>query len=150
MALYRAEYARAGIFDARPYDGIHAELDRLATAYRLLLCTSKALPFARQVVAWFGFAPYLGGVYGAELDGRFDDKGDLIAHILAQEALDPSRTVMIGDRSTDAEAAVENGVRCIGALWGYGDANELTQGGATRICAAPADLTSCVAAVLGA
>jgi hypothetical protein len=30
--------------------------------------------FAQQIVNYFGFAPLLSGVYGPELDGRFDDK----------------------------------------------------------------------------
>lgn len=147
VALYRAAFAETGIFDADPYDGIMTVLEQLSATHRLCLCTAKPLPFARRIVDHFGFAPFFCGLYGAELDGRFDDKGDLIAHILGAEGLDPGRVIMIGDRANDTEAARKNGGRSIGVLWGYGGADELTGGGATRLCASPADLFACVAAL---
>ena len=138
---YRARYGETGFAEATVYDGIPAALDDLrATGARLILCTSKARVFAERVVARFGLAARLDGVHGAELDGRFDDKGDLIAHILDVERLDPDSVCMVGDRKHDILAAARNGVRAIGVLWGYGDEAELRGAGATLIIARPDQL----------
>jgi phosphoglycolate phosphatase len=88
-------------------------------------------------------------VYGAELDGRNSAKGDLIAHILVTERIDPTRTVMIGDRSHDVVGATSNGVAAVGVLWGYGDRAELEGAGAARIAARPQELPEIVRALLG-
>ncbi len=103
IALYREHYAAGGIFAASPYPGIHDALARLRKdGFELLLCTAKARVFAERIVEKFGFAPFLSGVFGAELDGRFDDKGALIAHILATRSMEPETVCMVGDRDNGA------------------------------------------------
>ncbi|HEY0867256.1 MAG TPA: HAD hydrolase-like protein, partial [Fimbriimonas sp.] len=74
------------------------------------------------------------------LDGKRDDKGELISYVLEQEALDASEVVMVGDRRYDVAGANVNGVRCVGALWGYGDRQELSSAGAWRLCHSPPEL----------
>ncbi len=88
----------------------------------------------------FGLAPWLSGVYGAELDGRFEDKGDLIGHILEVEGLDPADVCMVGDREHDVRAASRHGIPTVGVLWGYGGRAELEAAGAALIVASPAEL----------
>ncbi len=141
VRLYRERYAAWGLYQAAPYPGMLDVLrDRVAGGTRLLLCTSKAAVFARQVVDHFGFAPVLSAVYGAELDGRFDDKGELIAHILQTEDLDPGEVCMVGDREHDVHAAARHGIPTVGVLWGYGGRAELTAAGAEVLIKAPAEL----------
>jgi len=41
--------------------------------------------------------------------------------------VDPSRAIMIGDRSHDIVGARNNGMSAIGVLYGYGSREELTQ-----------------------
>jgi hypothetical protein len=43
----------------------------------------------------FGLACHFDGVYGPELDGRFDDKAELLAHLLAVEKIASANAVMI-------------------------------------------------------
>lgn len=146
LAHYRAFYAETGLFQALPYPDIHAALTALkAAGSRLLVCTSKPRDYAARVLAHFGLMPFFDAVYGAELGGRFDDKGDLIAHILEQEGLDPGRGCMIGDRKFDVGAAQRHAMRSIGVLWGYGSREELVAAGATRLCDRPAALPAIVA-----
>lgn len=150
VALYREVYGAGGIFDATLYDGIIDALSTLrANGYRLYLCTAKPIVFARRITAHFGLDGLFDGQYGAELDGRFDDKGELIHHILAEEGLDATRGCMVGDRANDTSAAARNTMVSVGVLWGYGDSEELTANGASRLCAHPRDLAGCVSAVLG-
>jgi len=54
---------------------------------------------------------------------------------------------MIGDRSFDALGARAVGIPAIGALWGYGDAAELSGAGADPLIASPRDIPAAVAAV---
>jgi phosphoglycolate phosphatase len=79
-------------------------------------------------------------VYGPELDGRFEDKAELLAHLLTRERVEPEAAVMIGDRAADVRAAKASGVRSIGVLWGYGSEQELNDAGADALCATPGEL----------
>lgn len=141
VAHYRTRYAAGAMFEARLYPGIPDALERLARmGFRLLLCTSKAHVYARRIVEHFGIAHLLSGVYGAELDGRHDDKGDLIAHILHVEGLSAGEVFMVGDRKHDVIGAARHGISCIGVAWGYGTPAELTEAGATLLVDTPAGL----------
>jgi phosphoglycolate phosphatase len=141
VAHYRERYASWGLYEAEPYAGMREVLEaRAAGGARLILCTSKAAVFARQVVDHFGFAPLLDGVYGPDLDGRFDDKGDLIGHLLATEGLDPAQVCMVGDREHDVRGAARHGIPTVGVLWGYGGHAELAAAGAEIIIARPPEL----------
>ena len=75
-----------------------------------------------------------------ELDGRREDKGDLIAHILAERGLDAGACVMWGDRKHDVAGAKCHAIPTIGALWGYGGEQELREAGAGALCAAPEEV----------
>jgi len=141
VRVYRERYAAWGLRRAAVYPGAAEALAALrADGARLRICTSKMTAFAEQVVAHFGLAEHFDGVHGAEADGRFDDKGELVGHLLEGLGLDPERTCMVGDRRHDVEAAARHGVPAIGALWGYGGEAELTAAGAAALCARPADL----------
>ena len=141
VGLYRERYGAGGLFQARAFDGIEPALARLADeGRRLVLCTSKLEPFATRVVDHFGLTRFLSAVYGARPDGAFDDKGDLIAHILKTEGVSPDQSVMVGDRRYDVLGAARHGVPTLGVLWGFGDADELTAAGAAALVERPEDL----------
>jgi phosphoglycolate phosphatase len=119
LRFYRERYAERGLWEAYPYPGIMDALERRrADGTRLILCTSKPAFFAQQVVNFFGFASLLSGVYGPELDGRFDDKGDLIGHLMATEKLSPEETCMVGDRRHDVQAASRHKVPTVRSALG--------------------------------
>jgi len=141
LAVYRSCYGSTGLFEAFVYDGAREALARLKeSGARLFLCTSKPAVHARRILDRFGLAGSFDGIYGAELDGRFEDKGDLIAHILAAEGLDPGDCVMWGDRRQDVAGAGRHAIPTIGALWGFGGEKELGAAGAAVLCAAPAEV----------
>jgi len=56
---------------------------------------------------------------------------------VAQERIDPRRSVMVGDRRYDVSGAHANGIRAIGALWGYGGRDELEEAGADALAESP-------------
>ena len=106
----------------------------------LFLCTAKPAVYAERILRHFDLRRYFEGVYGAELDGRYDDKGDLIALILESQGLEAQDCCMWGDRKHDVIAASRHAIPTIGALWGYGGASELIEAGAAALCASPSEV----------
>lgn len=143
IAHYRHRYRAVGWRENEPYEGVTDALAALvAQGARLMVCTSKPEIFAARIVAHFGFDAHVTRVYGADLDGKFDDKRALLAHLLARERIDPASAVMVGDRRHDMRAAAANGTRAVGVLWGYGSREELA--GAERLLEHPKELASLV------
>jgi phosphoglycolate phosphatase len=140
LALYRERYADTGLYENQVYPGVPEALERLAGNARLLVATQKYVPYAETIVDHFGLRRYVAGVYGTDLDGRLDDKVEVLAHLLKTERVAPAEAVMIGDRAHDVLAARANGVRALGVLWGYGSRDELVDAGADGLCEAPGAL----------
>ena len=145
MAFFRQRFSVTGLFENQIYDGVPAMLERTGRAAAArYVATSKPAVYAERIVKHFGFAEHFRKVYGAELDGRYDDKAELLAHLLATEGVSPDSAVMIGDRANDVHAAKANGLRAIGVLWGYGSERELVEAGADVLCRAPNELADLV------
>jgi len=141
LALYRERFADVGLFENRPYDGIDAALQAIAaTGARLFVATSKPLVYAERIVRHFGLHAHFIAVHGCELDGTREDKRDLLAHLLPHHGVQPAHAVMIGDRGVDMRAARHHGLHALGALWGYGSAEELRSAGAHALCDSPRSL----------
>jgi phosphoglycolate phosphatase len=150
MTLYRQRYATVGLFENQVYEGIPALLASLnQKQFRLFLATAKPHLYARRILAHHGLGHYFAGVYGSELDGHHDDKGELLAYLLKEEGLFAAATLMVGDREHDIRAARQNGLRAIGVTYGYGSAEELTQAGANGICHTPREIGAFVQAESG-
>ena len=145
LRAYRALYVDGGgMLDAEVYDGVPEALAELGACSRLFVCTSKPKVVAERILAHFDLARSFEAVYGTGLDGSFDEKAELLAHLLASEQLLPQDCVMVGDRRFDMEAAARNGVAGVGALWGYGDEAELMKAGATALCERPGELAAAI------
>ena len=147
VAHYRERFHAVGLYENVIYPGVPQMLKVLqAAGLGLYVATAKPHPSARRVLEHFDLSRYFTGVYGSEFDGRFDDKGDLLEHLLAQERLAPEQTLMIGDRRHDALAARRNGIRAVGVTYGYGSAEELNAAGAAALCASPEQVAAVVMA----
>jgi phosphoglycolate phosphatase len=141
VSLYRERFADVGLFENRLYDGIADILTALGgNGHRLFVATSKPHVFADRIINHFGLRPHFDRVFGSELDGTRVDKGDLLEYALKEASVDPSKTLMIGDRSHDMVGAGKNGIRGIGVLYGYGSRDELIGAGAQHICATPKEI----------
>ncbi len=149
LAYFRERYSTVGLFENSLYDGVVEALDRLAALdYRLFVATSKAEPYARRILDHFGLTKRFVQVYGADMDGRRSAKSELLAYLLGRERHGATqRIVMIGDRRHDALGARAVGMAAIGALWGYGGAEELAEAGADPLIETPRQIPAAVAAV---
>ena len=150
LGLYRRRYSTEGLFEAVVYDGVPEALAELrAAGARLFLCTAKPSSMRSAFSQHFDLRRDFEGVYGAELDGRYEDKGDLIARILDERDLEAADCCMWGDRKHDVLAASRHAIPTIGALWGYGGADELREAGAAVLCASPSEVPAAFWALCG-
>lgn len=141
VGIYREYYRSRGIFENVMYDGVPDMLKRLRDSGALLyLATSKPEEFARQICARFGIDGLFEFIGGASLDGTRDRKSDVIRYVLAENAIDPRRAVMVGDRSYDALGAAELSIPCVGVLYGFGSRDELLRAGCKSLADSPASL----------
>lgn len=149
VEYYREYYRPKGIFECEPYDGIIDALRTLSKCgYTLGIATVKPEVFAVKIAEHFGFGKYFAFISGSELDNSRDDKAEVI--IRAMNNINGARkenTVMIGDRSYDMIAAKKLGLPGIGASYGYGSEDELSEAGADRIVFRPSDIPAAVESV---
>lgn len=140
VAIYRERYASHGMFEAELFKGIRESVENLHASADLFVATSKLDLFAVQMLRHFGIDHHFRAIHGSAADGRLSDKGELIAHILRTERLDPASVAMIGDREHDMIGASKNSIPGYGVAWGYGTRAELEESGAVRVFKDPAEL----------
>ena len=141
LAFYRERYSTIGLFENSVYPGVPEMLAGLhAAGCRLFVATSKPVVYARKIVGHFDLAKYFTAVHGSELDGKNENKPDLIRFILSTEGLTPRAVAMVGDRVHDIVAAKENAVSAVGVTWGFGPRSELEAARADMICDSPSEL----------
>jgi phosphoglycolate phosphatase len=151
VSLYRERFSDVGLYENGVYDGIGELLTTLSqSGQRLFVATSKPHVFATRIVEHFGLRHHFEHVFGSELDGTRVDKSDLLQYALKIAAVDPAKTVMIGDRSHDMVGAGNNGMKRIGVLYGYGSKDELIGAGAQQVCATPPAIPGCISRVFSA
>jgi phosphoglycolate phosphatase len=150
IGFFRERFTTIGLFENAPYDGVVEALESLAAlGYRRFVATSKAEVDARRILDRFDLARHFDGIYGSQLDGGRAAKRDLLAYLLKRERAGATQgAVMIGDRRFDVEGARAVGLPTIGALWGYGGAEELTAAGADPLIATPQEIPAAVATTL--
>lgn len=150
VGYYRQRYEDVGLFENQVYPGIPELLSQLHDAgYPLYVVTAKPKVYADRIVRHFGLDRCFIEVYGPELDGRFDEKRELVGFILHERRLNPRRTVMIGDRASDIESGRAYGTCAIGVTYGFGSFEEITAAKPDRICGAPHEVYPAVQAIHG-
>lgn len=142
VAAFREYYPDKGIFENEVYPGIPALLaDLKAAGKTVVMATSKPEVFARRIMQHFSLENYFDAICGATMDETRTDKGEVIAYALRTIGVTGTQgIVMVGDREHDVKGAARNGLPCIGAVYGYGTAEELTAAGALALADTVEDL----------
>lgn len=135
VEYYREYFRDRGLYENEIYPGAEAMLKALkAGGRKVVLATSKPEEFAKRILEYFHIDGYFDFVAGASMDSSRNKKGDVIAYALRDAKItDLKNVVMVGDREHDILGARENGLDCIGVLFGYGSREELKAAGATHI-----------------
>jgi phosphoglycolate phosphatase len=115
---------------------------------RISLATSKREVFARRILEHLKVARYFDGIYGSVPGGTLDQKPQLLAHIVLEQDLVASHTLMVGDRRYDIVGAHAVDMRGVGVLWGYGSRDELETAGADHLVERTTDLAHTVLSML--
>jgi phosphoglycolate phosphatase len=140
---YRERFSETGMFENTVYPGIPQALRKIKSAgFRIVLATSKPKVFAVQILRHFDLDLFFHAFHGSELDGRLSDKGELIAHIIETEQLDPRTTLIIGDRSYDINGGKQNGIVTAAVTYGYGSREELDDAMPDAIFDSPEELSA--------
>ena len=134
IGYYREYFMEYGMFENKVYHGIPCLLEELKSrGKKLIVATLKPTPLAVDILNHFELISYFDLVVGSELEVR-NTKGKVIHYALEQmKVRDLDRVVMVGDRKHDCIGALEEGIDCIGVLYGYGGEKELQQAGATNL-----------------
>lgn len=134
---FRERYIEHGYAENSLYPGIEGALVELASrGHRLAVCTSKRVDMAEKILVMFGIRDCFDFVSGGDVGIA---KTRQLAAFLARERVGSDAT-MIGDRSQDVRAALVNGLRPVGVLWGHGSEHELRAAGATVLLHDPGQL----------
>lgn len=145
VRCFRERFADVGLFENEVYAGVLELLEALAGGgFAMYVVTSKPKVYADRIIDRFGFRRFFREVWGPDLNGRFDEKQELIGFLLRELSLDPRRTVMIGDRATDIESGQAHDTRTIGVTYGFGSEAELTAAAPDHICHRPAEIDPAV------
>ncbi len=129
VEYYREYYAKRGIFENKPYEGIEETLRFLkAQGKTIAVATSKPEQFSVRILEHFGLSGYFDAVCGATMDETRTNKADVIAYALKTLSVPEKtrcRVLMTGDRKFDVTGAKANGIRSAAVLYGYGSEEEL-------------------------
>jgi phosphoglycolate phosphatase len=141
IQLYRKRIEEQGIAESTLYGGVAQLLLDLSKQYDLYVATARIQHLTDLMLSHFLIDHHFAAAYGSSPSGEFNDKADLIQHMLAQHQLDSTQCMMIGDRNYDIAAAKSNSMRSIGVTYGYGSLEELQSAGADFIVGSVEELS---------
>lgn len=128
LDIYRPQYLKTGVFDAKVYPGV---ADLLKTIHEsdipLSLATSKPETPATLILEHYDLLKYFDVITGASDDEVRSAKADVVEEALVRLAAfgaDLSRPIMVGDRHHDVTGAAAHDVPTIFVRWGYGSPAE--------------------------
>lgn len=143
VSIFRERFATVGLFENSPYPEVSSMLTELGShSYRLFVATSKPQVYAERILRRFALADHFVEIHGNDLEGRLDDKAELVKELVVRRSLDPAETIMVGDRKHDVIAAKSNGLTSLGITYGYGSREELLEAGADHICENPTEVVA--------
>jgi len=120
LARYLALYDARLLEHTRPYPGIEAALEAARAHGRLAVLTNKPLGPSLRILEGLGLLGHFDEVLGG--DGPHPRKPDpsALLQLAASAGVDPSRTLLVGDSSTDHRTAQAAGTRCCIVRYGFG------------------------------
>ncbi|MBA3685999.1 MAG: HAD family hydrolase [Planctomycetes bacterium] len=135
---------------ARPYDGVAAMIEAIATrgmAQGVVSNNQGAL--IRGLMAHAGLGGRFAAILGEEdFAAPKPDPSGLLAGA-DRLGVDPRDCVYVGDTIGDLRAAIAAGMRCIGCLWGISPASAMTGVGFSALIAHPTELPATLSRLSG-
>lgn len=117
---FRSIYGERYLNEASVYPGIVDLLKVLkAEGFRLGVATNKRRDFTERMFDDFGLSGYFSDVEGMDPEGTLN-KTQIVGRCTDNLGAGKDCTVMVGDASSDFEAAEANGIGFIAVLYGFG------------------------------
>ncbi|MBQ8623189.1 MAG: HAD hydrolase-like protein [Oscillospiraceae bacterium] len=146
VGVYRRYFSTKGLFENEVYEGIPIVLEKLKSkGFTLAVSTSKPEVYAKRILEHFDLVKYFAEVCGIPLVDEGMTKAQVIAVTLKKLGVsDKAQVLMVGDRDYDVKGAHDNGIDCIGVLYGYGSRDELESAGAEHIAETAEDMADLI------
>ncbi len=132
IAVFRERFEKVGIKENNIYPGIAQMLRGLKERGVILaIASSKPQEFVHIVLKNFEIEDCFSVIVGCEKDGTRDTKIEVLTEALSQVRKKAGRrykaekTLMVGDRKFDVEAAREMGIASVAVTYGYAPEGEL-------------------------
>ena len=132
VAVFRERFEAKGINENQIYPGMSELLHRLKErGVMLAIASSKPQEFVHIVLRNFGIEECFSIIVGSEKDGTRDTKIEVLTEALSRirkkagRRFQPEKTLMVGDRKFDVEAAAQLGIRSAAVTYGYAPEGEL-------------------------
>ncbi len=139
---FRSYFSTTGINQNLLYPGIKPMLSQLiAQGKTLYIATSKPTVFANQVLQNFSLSSYFSYVSGSPLSHSGTPKAQIVQTVLQNCGICADSAVMVGDRLHDVHGAHQNGLPCVGVLFGFGGRAELEDAGCDYIAKDTSELS---------
>lgn len=140
---YRERYREKGIYESKVYDGFVELIYSLKEkGVKVGIASSKPENLIYSVADYLEITDLFDAIVGVKSDNsKHSTKAGLISQaMLDLGATDKEKVLMVGDRCFDIDGAHEAGVKCCGALWGYGDKAEFEKHNAEYIVQTPSEI----------
>ena len=135
IKAYQDFYNTKGVYQLDLYAGMKEMLQTLKDAgYNLYVSSVKPESLIKILIPHLSLENYFSGMYGASDDETTrNTKKAILRYGMDDAKAKAEDSLMIGDRMTDMQGGVENGVHTLGVTYGFGDHKELADSGAEFI-----------------
>ena len=126
VKFYREDYnGNEGLCNCTLYDGIYDLIKTLSeNDYRVFLVTAKPKESAVRIIEHFNLTEFFNDFYAPILGGKIKNKLDVLNEAIEKGNFEKSKTIMIGDRIDDIDAAKNLGIDSIAVRYGFGSDEE--------------------------
>ena len=124
---YRERYREKGIYESKVYDGVRELIVYLKEEnIKVGIASSKPEQLIYAVSDYLEITDLFDAIVGVKSDNsRHSTKAGLISQAMVDlGAEDKNKVLMVGDRMFDIDGAHDAGIKCCGALWGFGSEEE--------------------------
>ena len=125
LELYLDHYTRHNGELTQLYPGVAATLARLA-GKKLAVLSNKLQRLTRQTLEAIDIARYFAAIRGGGAGLPLKPAPDPLLALTADLGVEPSRTLMVGDKTADIHAGRGAGTFTAAVTYGYGDLDSLT------------------------
>ena len=140
---YRERYREKGIYESKIYAGVRKLIISLKEkGIKIGIASSKPEQLIYAVSDYLEITNLFDVIVGVKSDNsKHSTKAGLITQAMEEMgAEDKNKVLMVGDRMFDIDGAHDAGIKCCGALWGFGDEDEFKEHNAEFIVSEPSDI----------